>query len=119
MSIRKAGLIALAALLAAPALANDPLSPDHGQARELSESRLHGCLLAGSSAVPATAGLREAIITVRAYCGAQLGRVRDLRVRAATAGLHGEQADAAKDQAIRAFNDEVARAIANFTGLTD
>ena len=118
MSLRKPGLIAFVATLAAPALAGDAGPAGREPAQDLAESRLHGCLLAGSSAAPDT-GLREAVISVRAFCGTQLNLVRDMRVRSATAGLHGDDADAAKDRAIRALNDEIAHAIANFTGLTD
>ena len=87
------------------------------EAAELAESRLRGCLLVGSSAAPQT-GLEEAIISVRAFCGTQIRRVRDDRVEAATAGLSGEARKAAEDTAIRALNDEIALTIANFTGLT-
>ena len=118
MTLLKPGLIALVAMLAAPAVADDPDASGREPAQALAESRLHGCLLAGSTAAPDT-GLRDAIISVRAFCGAQLNRVRDLRVESATAGLRGAQADAARDQAIRGLNDEIARTIANFTGLTD
>ena len=106
--LRIASLFALS--LAAPALADDLPS-------DLAESRLRGCLLAGASSADPVAGLEATIIRVRAYCGAQINRVRDQRVAAATAGLKGSDAKAARDRAIRALNDEIAHAIANFSGL--
>ena len=104
-------LMLVAALsVAAPAAAAD-------DAAELAESRLRGCLLAGSSAAPQS-GLREAIISVRSFCAPQIKRVQADRVKAAASGLSGGARKAAEDQAIRALNDEIALAIANFTGLT-
>jgi hypothetical protein len=84
---------------------------------DLAESRLRGCLLAGSSAAPRTE-LRAAIVSVRSFCKPQIDRLQGFRVDAATAGLSGDEAKTAKDRAIRALNDEIALAIANFTGLT-
>ena len=40
------------------------------------------------------------------------------RVAAATNGLKGNEAEAAKTRAIRALNAEIAQAVANFSGLT-
>ena len=103
-------LLALAALaFAAPALADD-LPAD------LAESRLRGCLLAGASGTGQTQ-LEAAVIQTRAYCGAQINRVRDIRVAAATKGLEGNDAEAAKTRAIRELNAEIAQAVGNFTGL--
>ncbi len=79
----------LALSVASPALADD-LPAD------LAESRLRGCLLAGASGTGQTQ-LEAALIQVRAYCGAQINRVRDQRVAAATAGLAGNDAETAKD----------------------
>lgn len=103
---------ALVLCLAAPAsaLAGELPGPD------LSETRLRGCLLAGASAVTRS-DLQGAVIQVRAFCGAQINRVRDLRVAAAMHGLKGEEARAAKDRAIRDLNQEIALAVSNFTGL--
>ena len=100
----------LALSLAAPAVADD-LPAD------LAESRLRGCLLAGSSSTGQNQ-LEAAVIQTRAYCGAQINRVRDMRVAAATKGLEGNDAETAKDRAIRALNAEIAQAVANFSGLT-
>lgn len=73
------------------------------------ESRLRGCLLA--SAGSAVSGdLKTKVAEARAFCGAQIGKVRDQR----TAGLIG----AAKAQAIRTLDEEIAVAVANFTGKT-
>ena len=102
------------------ALALAPLAaPTTAQsdAAELAESRLRGCLLAGSSAVLG-GNLAEAVGSVRSFCATQIKQVREHRVQAATAGLSGEARKAAADRATRALNDEIALAIANFTGLT-
>lgn len=103
--------LSLSASLAMPVAAQEDLSPEHAQ------ERLRGCLLTGSSAAPRT-DLRAAILSVRAFCGPQINRVRDHRVAVATQGLQGEAAKTAKERTIRALNDEIAKAIANFTGLT-
>lgn len=105
-----AGALALA--VAAPVTAQDNVAPD------LAESRLRGCLLAGSSAAP-NAGLQQTVVAVRAFCAPQIKRVRQHRVEAATAGLKDAAAKDAEKAAIFALNDEIARAIANFTGLTN
>ena len=102
-----AALTALA--LATPSLADD-LPAD------LAESRLRGCLLAGASGTGQTQ-LEAAVIQVRAYCGAQIRRVQDQRVKAAAQGLSGNEAEVAKTRAIRALNTEIAQAVANFSGL--
>ena len=75
------------------------------------------CLLAGALAAPTT-NLQSALVSVRSFCGAQIKRVRTHRVDAATAGLDGEAAKRAADKATRDRNNEIALAIANFTGLT-
>jgi hypothetical protein len=104
--------IALGVLaLAAPVVADDPMAIDQA------ESRLRACLMAGSSSTGQNQ-LEAAVIQARAYCGAQINRVRGLRVAAATRGLEGNEAEAAKDRAIRQLNSEIAQAVANFTGLT-
>lgn len=104
-----AGALALA--IVAPVAAQENVPPD------IAESRLRGCLLAGSSAAPGT-NLRDAIVSVRSFCATHIKRVREDRVEAATAGLSGAAAENAEDSATRALNDEIALAIANFTGLT-
>jgi len=96
--------------LAAPAAADEPLGPD------LAESRLRGCLLAGSSAVTRK-DLEGAVIQVRAYCGAQIKQVREQRVAAATQNLKGDEARDAADRAVRVLNQEIALAVSNFTGI--
>jgi hypothetical protein len=107
----KRTLAILAALaLAAPALADD-VPPD------LAESRLRGCLLVGSASTGQTQ-LEAAVIQVRAYCGVQIRRVQEQRVKAAAEGLSGNDAETAKTRAIRALNTEIAQAVANFSGLT-
>jgi hypothetical protein len=80
------------------------------------EERLRGCLSAGSINHPHTE-LLAAIVAVRALCGVEIKRVRTERVTRARKGLVGRQAERAERQAIRNLNDEIAVAIANFTGL--
>ncbi|MFM5916482.1 MAG: hypothetical protein ACKOOL_03000 [Novosphingobium sp.] len=110
--MRTMSLAAAAVLLAAPAAAQD--QPDAAQA----ESRLRTCLLTGSSAATG-ASLEAKVIQARAFCGAQINRVRDQRVAAATQGLSGDDARKAADRAIRALNREIAVAVSNFTGLAE
>lgn len=71
------------------------------------ESRLRGCLLAGSTSA-LDGDLRTKLIEVRAFCGTQIARVRDRR----TAGLSGT----AKAEAARKLDAEIAAAVAQFTG---
>jgi hypothetical protein len=111
--IRNLALAAIAFALTAP-LSAQPGSTDY----DLAESRLRGCLLAGASAAP-TSELRAAVVSVRSFCAPQINRVRGYRVAAAAEGLSGQAAREAEDSAVRALNDEIARAIANFTGLTE
>ena len=73
------------------------------------ESRLRGCLLAGSNSA-VEGDLRTKVAEVRAFCGAQIGKVREKR----TAGLSRTE----KAEAIRALDYEIAQAIAGFTGKT-
>ena len=95
--------------------------PVHAQSEVLSadqaEARLRGCLLAGATSAPRT-DLRTAVVATRVFCRPQIARVEAQRRDAATDGLTGSEARAASDRAIRALNDEIARAIANFTGLS-
>ena len=107
-----APLVVAASLLAAP-LSAQPAGTDY----DLAESRLRGCLLAGASAAPSE--LRAAIVSVRSFCTPQISRVQGYRVTAATKGLAGQAAREAEARAVRALNDEIALAIANFTGLTE
>lgn len=83
---------------------------------EAAEKRLRGCVLTGSSAAPRTS-LSAALASVRAFCGPQIGDLAELRVRAATDGLEDEAAENARKRTIRKLNDEIAYAVANFTGL--
>ena len=99
------------ALVSGTALAAEDLSPAQA------EQRLRACLQASSSHAPRS-GLQQAVIAVRAECGAQINRVRADRVGTATATLTGGNARQAERRAIRALDFEVAAAISNFTGLT-
>lgn len=105
--IRSIVLMVLVNFAVPASAADDPV--------QLAESRLNGCLLAGSSAAPQD-GLREAVIAVRAFCGTQIKRVQHHRIKAATHDLSGPAKTAAEDRAIRALNDEIALIIANHTG---
>ena len=96
--------------LATPATAQQALPPQQA------EARLRGCLQAGAAGAPWT-GLREALVAVRTLCTPQIERVRANRVAAATQGLTEEDAARAEKRATRELNDEIALAIANFTGL--
>ncbi|MFC0589858.1 hypothetical protein ACFFF7_10570 [Novosphingobium aquiterrae] len=109
---------ALALIVATPVLAAQPLpaATEQTPSADLVESRLRGCLLAGSSATDQP-DLRTAVVQVRSFCGSQIARVRDRRIADATRGLSGAQAEAAANRTILALNDEIARAIASITGL--
>ena len=96
------------ALASAPALAASPEAD--------AERTLRGCLTAGSSGAPRTS-LEHAIIAIRALCGPQIGDLREIRVRRATAELEGQAAEDAEKRTIRQLNDEIAYAVANLTGL--
>ena len=95
-------LAAIALAYAAPALAEGEFDT------AATESRLRGCLLAGASS-SSQADLRAKVIEVRAFCGAQINRVRDQR----TAGVTDS---AAKAEIVRKLNAEIAQAIATFSG---
>ena len=99
------------ALLGPVAHASDTDQPDSA------EKRLRGCLAAGASTEPKVS-LASAVQHVRALCGPQIGDVSEERVSAATKGLSGDEAEEAKARTIRELNNEIAFAIANFTGLT-
>ena len=101
---------ALAALLPVAAHAEDE------SARALAEKRLRGCLAAGASSAPGGT-LAAAIASARAFCGPQINTVADYRVEAATQGLEGEAAEEVKARTLRTLNNEIAHAVANFTGL--
>jgi hypothetical protein len=98
--IRIATLSALMTLVATPALGEKGISP------ALAESRLNGCLLAGSTATP-HADLPTAVAAVRTFCAPQIKRVTADRVGGAAAGLSGEAREEAEDRAIRQLNGEI------------
>jgi hypothetical protein len=102
------------ALLAFPAKASDGSAGRD----EMTEKRLRGCLAAGAATAPKTS-LAAALQSIRAFCGAQIAGLSEFRVAEAMQGLTGEAADEARKRAIRALNDEIAHAVANFTGLTE
>ena len=104
------GPLLLALALTVPATAQEVLTP------EQAETRLRGCLQAGAAGAPRT-GLRDAVVATRALCAPQIKRVQANRTAAATQGLTGNAAKRAEQQATLELNDEIALAIANFTGL--
>ena len=93
-----------------PTSAQEVLSPQQA------ETRLRGCLQSGSAGAPRT-GLYASVAAVRALCKPQIDRVAEDRVAAATQGLTDEDAERAEKRVVRQLNDEIAYAIANFTGL--
>ncbi len=102
-------ILAVAGTLAAPSAARPA---DYAQA----EKRLRSCLVAGSVNAP-HASLAQAVPAVRALCAREIKTMRELRVTAATAGLDPRAAEQAEARAVRKLNEEIALAIANFTGL--
>ncbi len=103
-------------LLACAALPSGALAQDAG-GHDTAEKRLRGCLAAGATSAPKTS-LASAVQSVRAFCGPQIADMSELRVAEATQGLTGEASEEARKRAIRALNNEIALAVANFTGLT-
>ena len=95
-------LAAMLAILATPALAEDFNAA-------AAEGRLRGCLLA-SATNPGQTDLAAKVIAARAFCGAQIKRVRDQRIAAASSSD-------AKAEIARNLDAEIARAVANFSGL--
>jgi hypothetical protein len=85
---------------------------------EMAERRLRGCILAGASTAPRTS-LAAALASTRAFCGPQIGDLAALRIESETKGLQGDPAEQAKRRVMRMLNDEIALAVANFTGLTE
>ena len=99
----KSAIITLAlAALASPALAEDFTAA-------AAEGRLRGCLLASATS-PGQTDLAAKVIEARAFCGAQIKRVRDQRIAAASSSD-------AKAEIARNLDAEIARAVANFSGL--
>ena len=103
--------------LLATALLGSVAHASDADRQESAEKRLRGCIAAGASTAP-KASLANAIQHVRAFCGPQIGDVAEIRVSEATEGLSGEEAEEARVRTIRELNNEIAFAIANFTGLT-
>ena len=107
---------ALSLALAAGLVSSPTLSAQETLSPQQAETRLRDCLQSGSAGAPRT-GLRAAVVAVRALCKPQIDRVADHRIAEATQGLTGDEAEQARQSAILQLNDEIARAIANFTGL--
>lgn len=97
--------------LLAGAAAAPPLDGNEGQV--LGERRLRACLAANSG----QGTLEAAVAAARAACASQIRNVRDQRVVDATAGLAPEAALVVERRVTRALNNEIAQAVANFTGL--
>ncbi|MCT2557915.1 hypothetical protein N0B51_02850 [Tsuneonella sp. YG55] len=91
------------ASLAAPAFAESVPA-------DIAEGRLRGCLLASATS-PTQSDLNAKVIEARAFCGAQIKRVRENRAAAASTA-------SAKAEAGRKLDAEIAQAVANFSGLT-
>ena len=116
-------LILAALAITAPAEAS-PEELTHAQAMK----RMEACLSTGAPGAPRT-GLRAAIVALRSLCAPQIHRVRDLRLAEIDARYGLPEAEitdaqqverhAAHEAAERRLDDEVAFAIANFTGLTE
>ena len=107
---------------AALAVSAAPLAAQDGPAGEAQlERRLRACLVSGSAGAP-NDSLLSAVVAVRSLCHTQINRLRDFRLREIDARLGAarqDELDRARDAETRRLNDEVARAIANFTGLTE
>ena len=104
-------LLALAAISAAPPL--EAASESQTQA----ERRLRACLTTHASG--AGPSLEAAILATRAACKPQIDAVRDVRIIEATAGLAPDAARVVEQRVTRELNNEIAHAIANFSGLSE
>ena len=108
---------------AAPVIAQDDFSSE-----EQLERRLRACLVSGSAGAPRDS-LVSAVVAVRSLCYTQINRLRDFRLReidgsfglsrARLSAIRQDELDRARDVETRRLNDEIARAISNFTGLTE
>jgi hypothetical protein len=114
---------------AALAVGSAPLAAQDDPAGEAQlERRLRACLVSGSAGAPKDS-LLSAVVAVRSLCHTQIIRLRDFRLRdidarfglpeARLSAARQDELDRARDAETRRLNDEVARAIANFTGLTE
>ncbi len=118
--------LALAVLLAATAAV--PLAAQDDTDAATLERRLRACLVSGSAGAPRDS-LLSAVVAVRSLCYTQINRLRDLRLETVDAdfGLpearlspaRQDELARARDLETRRLNDEIARAIATFTGLTE
>lgn len=106
-------LIALPPLAAGAIAAAPPPTGDESQV--LAERRLRACLETNASA--RHGDLAAAVTAARAACQPQIDDARDVRVLEATAGLDPAEAQVVERRVNRKLNDEIARAVANFTGL--
>lgn len=121
--MRRPLLIGLALItVVSPLAAQDIVANDADQA----ERRLRVCLSNGAPGAPRE--LAAAVVALRSLCYTQINRVRDLRLekvdeslRLPRIGLTPNQQierERARDEATRKLNDEIARAISTFTGLS-
>ncbi|MGX7951154.1 hypothetical protein ACWPM1_01200 [Tsuneonella sp. HG249] len=101
-------LIALGAVAAAP-----PLEADSESATQ-AERRLRACVSANASG---HGTIEAAILHTRAACKPQINDLRDVRIIAVTSGLEPDAARVAEQRVTRELNNEIAHAIANFSGL--
>ena len=114
--------LALLAAAAAPLAAQDDVPNE-----ETLERRLGACLVSGSAGAPRDS-LLGAVVAVRSVCHTQIRRVREFRLaaidesfglpEARLSASRQDELDRARDTTTRQLNDEITRAISNFTGLT-
>jgi hypothetical protein len=112
--------VSLAATAAVPLAAQDDAAA--------LERRLRACLVSGSAGAPRDS-LLSAVVAVRSLCHTQINRMRDLRLETVDAAFglpearlspaRQDELARARDLEMRRLNDEIARAIATFTGLTE
>ena len=123
MTLRQAFLgLVLLATIAQPLAAEGDLSDG-----ALLERRLRACLTAGAAGAPRDS-LTAAVVALRSLCHTQIRRVREHRLAEVEAsyGLperpltanQQDELDRARAASTRQLNDEIALAVANFTGLS-
>ena len=102
-------------LLAAALLDAAPRVDAAEESVTLAERRLRACLSANASGGHST--IEAAVLSTRAACKPQIDAARDQRIIAATAGLDPAASQAVTQRVTRELNNEIAHAIANFSGL--
>ena len=107
--------IALSLLAALAVSAAPPVAAAASEKSVQAERRLRACLSTHASHGAAT--IEAAVLATRAACKPQIDAARDVRIIEATAGLDPQAAQVVAQRVTRTHNNEIAQAIATFSGL--